>query len=112
MQPQMAPYMSPGTVDGSTGIRITAKFMPLAFILHLFKPRMGVDGSDFPAAWNTPVFVPTPPGQHMVVTYFPYVFIKQAGKGAVGVTVNPGQIVDVLYKAPWVVFMAGKMTVR
>jgi hypothetical protein len=101
----------PGPGDGTTGISITATFMPLSFILYLFKPKMGVDGSDFPATWKTPVFVPTPPGQHQVVTYFPYMFLPQAGKGTVVVNVNPGQVVHVRYRAPWLVFMSGKMTV-
>jgi len=99
------------TDASQTGIRITAKFFPLMWILFFIKPHMGVDGSDVQGAWNTPTFIPTAPGQHTVVTYFPYFIPRQAGKGTVTVDVAPGQVVDVTYKAPWVVFFKGKMKV-
>lgn len=101
----------PTAPESATGINITATFNPLSFLLYLFPPKMGVNGSDFPAKWKTPVFVPVAPGQHTVVTYFPYMFYKEAGKGTATVVVNPGQVVNVKYKAPWLVFMAGKMIV-
>ena len=97
------------TDASQTGVRITAKFFPLFWILFLLKPHMGVDGSDFQSAWNTPTFIPTPPGQHTVTTYFPYFIPRQAGKGTVTVDVAAGQTVSVAYKAPWIVFFSGKM---
>jgi hypothetical protein len=95
--------------DGQTGIRVTASFMPLAWILFLLKPHMGVNGSDVVGAWKQPMFFPTPPGQHTVMAYFPYFIPKQAGKGTITVNVAPGQVVDVTYRAPWIVFLPGKM---
>jgi hypothetical protein len=43
------------------------------------------------------------------MAYFPYFFPKQAGKGTITVDVKPGQVVDVTYRAPWLVFLPGKM---
>ena len=97
--------------DSTTGVRITAKFMSMAFLLNATKPHMGVDGSDIVGAWNTPLVIPTAPGSHTVTAYFPYVMPRQAGKGSITVDVAQGQIVDVTYKAPWLVFLKGAMKI-
>jgi hypothetical protein len=95
--------------DSRTGISIEPTRSALAFILYFFKPWVGIDGDEFLAAWNTPVFVPTQAGKHEVVAYFPYPFFKQAGKASAIVSVSPGQTVSVRYKAPWYIFRPGKM---
>ncbi|MCE9622390.1 MAG: hypothetical protein K8R99_08605 [Actinomycetia bacterium] len=99
------------TDASQTGIRITARFFPLMWILFFIKPRVGVDGSDMQTAWKTPTFIPTTPGQHTVTCYFPYFFPKKAGAGEIAVNVAQGQVVDVTYKAPWIVFLKGRMSV-
>ncbi len=99
------------TDASQTGIRVTAKFFPLMWILYFIKPHMGVDGSDVPAAWKTATFFPVAAGQHTVTAYFPYFFPKKAGLGELAVEVAPGQVVDVTYKAPWIVFLKGKMAI-
>ena len=102
---------TPPPPAGQTGIEITAKFFVLAFILNFFKPVFTVDGQPMKGAWRTPTFIPTAPGQHQVQVHFPYMLIKQAGKAVAPVTVQPGQVVRVAYKAPWLIFLAGKLTV-
>jgi hypothetical protein len=95
-------------------INVVAKFFPLAFILYLFPPRVEVDGG--PAqkiSWNTETPIQVPPGSHHVTVYFPYLFIiPRAGKGETDVTTQEGQTVTVRYKAPWLVFLPGKMKVE
>jgi hypothetical protein len=103
--------MSESSSPRGTGIRITAKFFPLMWILYFIKPKMGVDGSEFQGKWKEPVFVPVPAGRHSVTTYFPYFIPKKAGAGEISVDVAEGQIVDVTYKAPWVVFLKGRMSI-
>ncbi|MEA2421974.1 MAG: hypothetical protein QOF55_1073 [Thermoleophilaceae bacterium] len=93
-------------------INLITKFFPLAFILFLFPPRVEVDGT--PAQrikWGAnPIQIA--PGQHHLVVYFPYMFIMpRAGKAEVDVSVAEGQTVTVTYKAPWLVFLSGKITV-
>jgi hypothetical protein len=92
-----------------TGIRITAKFFPLMWILYFIKPFIGLDGSEVKGAWRTPTFIPTAPGEHTASAYFPYVLLKKAGKGTRTVTVAPGQVVELTYKAPWFIFLKGSM---
>ena len=94
-----------------SGIRVTAKFFPLMWILFFVKPHIQIDGADMQGAWKTPHYFPVAPGQHTVSAYFPYFIPKQAGKGTVTVNVAPGQTVDVGYKAPWIVFLKGRMSV-
>jgi hypothetical protein len=95
----------------SASIQVTAKFFPLFWILFLIKPHVVIDGNDVQAAWNSPQQFPVAPGAHTVSVYFPYFIPRQAGKGTVSVNVAPGQTVNVGYKAPWIVFLKGRMTV-
>lgn len=92
-------------------IQVTAKFFPLMWILFLIKPHVQIDGSDVQGVWNKPQQFPVAPGQHTVSVYFPYFIPKQAGKGTVTVNVAAGQTVSVTYKAPWIVFLKGRMSV-
>ena len=96
---------------GNTGLEITAKFFVLAFILNFFKPVFTIDGNPAKGTWRTPTFFPTAPGTHQVQVHFPYMLIKEAGKATQSVTVQPGQVVRVAYKAPWLIFLPGKLTV-
>ncbi|MDO8391601.1 MAG: hypothetical protein Q7V57_14060 [Actinomycetota bacterium] len=98
------------TDSSQTGVRVTAKFFFLFWILYFIKPHIVVDGADSATKWNTPTFVPTSPGQHTVEVYFPYFIPRKAGKGSITVNVAAGQVVEIGYKAPWVVFFKGKMT--
>ena len=85
--------------------------MPLMWILYILKPHIGVNGSDVVGAWKQPMFFPAAPGQHTVEAYFPYFIPRRAGKGKVTVTVAPGQVVEVTYRAPWIMFLPGRMKV-
>lgn len=100
-------YAPPG---GQTGINVTASFFPLLWILYFIKPKVVINGVETQGRWKEPMFFPTGPGNFEVKTYFPYLIPSKAGMGTIGVTVNPGQVVNVTYKAPWIVFLKGKMT--
>jgi hypothetical protein len=94
-----------------TGIEITAKFFVLAFILNFFKPVFTIDGQPTKAKWKSPTFFAVEPGEHSVQVHFPYLVMPTAGKAVQQVSVQPGQVVRVGYKAPFLVFMAGKLSV-
>jgi hypothetical protein len=100
---------TPAQPPGSTGIEITAKFFVLAFILNFFKPIFTIDGVASKQNWRTPTFMPTTPGQHQVQVHFPYLLMKTCGKANTTVTVADGQVVKLGYKAPWLLFLAGKL---
>jgi hypothetical protein len=92
-----------------TGVEITASFFFLAFILHLFKPVFTVDGYAATQRWKVPTFIPLAPGQHQVQVHFPYLILPTAGKAVMTVTLQPGQVLRLGYRAPWLVFMPGKL---
>jgi hypothetical protein len=93
-------------------INLETKFFPLAFILFLFPPRVEVDGG--PAqkiSWGSTA-LQVAPGSHHLTVYFPYMFImRRAGKAEIDVSVEEGQTVTVRYKAPWLVFLPGRISV-
>jgi hypothetical protein len=93
-------------------INLITKFFPLAFLLYLFPPRVEVDGGPpQKISWGQSL-LQVAPGQHHLTVYFPYMFIvPKAGKAEIDVTVQEGQTVTVTYKAPWLVFLAGRVAI-
>ena len=99
------------TPPASSGIEITAKFFPLAFLLLFFPPTFVVDGQAQPAKWRDAKSIPVSPGSHQVKVFFRYLWIMDAGKAEAQVDVTEGSVRRVTYKAPWLVFLAGKISV-
>ncbi|MFI5495777.1 hypothetical protein [Actinoplanes sp. NPDC051859] len=93
---------------GGSAIALTVKYHPLAFMLGLFKPVVAIDGHQASNAWGRTV-VPVAPGQHHVHVHVPYLLPSRIGVADLGVTVHPGQTVELDYRAPMVVFMAGAL---
>jgi hypothetical protein len=93
-------------------IRLTTKFFFLAFILYLFPAWAQVDDqAPVKVGWGTHD-LQVPAGTHRLEVYFPYLFIMpKAGRNDIQVDVAEGQTVNVTYKAPWLVFLKGKLQV-
>lgn len=102
----MSTFPSPAA---TTGIEITAKHPLLAWILIFFKPTFVIDGVATQQSWKTPVFAAAAPGQHQVQVHFAYLVMKTAGKAVTTVEVRPGEVTRLTYKAPWIVFLPGKL---
>jgi hypothetical protein len=95
-----------------TGIEVRAKFFPLALLLLLFPPTVEINGQAHPAKWGT-TFFPGTPGTVTVKAYFKYLFLfPQCNKAEIQVTVAPGQVAKVSYKARWLIFLPGKISVE
>ena len=93
-----------------SGITVRTKFFPLAFLLYFFKPKIHVDdGYAIDEPWGTHFFA-LPPGRHTVRCYVPYLFYKTMGDNSVSVDVAPGQVVDVQWRAPWLVSSRARST--
>ena len=95
-----------------TGIEITAKFFILAFLLFFFPPTFVIDGQPTKAQWRKPFFFPVAPGRHTVRVFFAYLLFREAGPAETQVDVTEGSVRRVTYKAPWLVFLSGKLTVQ
>jgi hypothetical protein len=98
------------TQQPSSAIEVTATFMPLAFLLFLFPPTFVIDGQALKGKWREPTMIPVAAGSHRVRVFFRYL-IMDAGVGDVQVNVAEGAVSRVGYKAPWLVFLKGRMTV-
>ncbi len=91
----------------STGIAVTTKFFPLQFFFYLCKPRLVVDdGEPSVQPWGKS-FLPVEPGEHTVTCYFRYLYLQRAMESSTTVTVVPGQIVQLQWRARWVIFQPG-----
>ena len=98
------------TEDGATGILVSTKIFPLAFLLLLFKTNISVDGVTSVLKWGDHFFA-VPPGRHEVSVSFRYLFSSQMGKATIGVEVVEGRAATMLYRSPFLVFMGGTIKV-
>lgn len=97
--------------DDPTGIQVTTKIFPLAWLLLLFKTNVTIDGVESVQPWGSHFFA-APPGRHEVRVSFRYLFSKAQGENRVAVDVAPGRTVRVLYRSPFLVFMGGSIKVE
>ncbi len=98
------------TQSDATGILVSTKIFPLAFLLLLFKTNVTIDGVTSVLKWGDHFFV-VPPGAHEVKVSFRYLFSSSTGESTLGVDVAPGVTTTVLYRSPFIVFMGGSMKV-
>jgi len=99
------------TQQPSSAIQITATFIPIAFLLFLFPPTFVVDGQVMKGKWREPTTIPVAAGSHSVKIFFRYLGFMDAGVGEAQVDVPDGAVRRVGYKAPWLVFLKGRMSV-
>ena len=96
-------------VSNGTGVMVTTRFFFLAFLLYFFPPTVVIDGTSHKVKWGSHFF-PTPPGEHSIKIFFKYLFMKECGPATTTVAVQEGQASHVTYKAPWLVFLKGKIS--
>jgi hypothetical protein len=94
-----------------TGVEITTKIFPLAFLLIFFKTNVTIDGTTSIVKWGTH-FYGLEPGRHNIRVGFRYLLGKNMGENEIDVDVAPGQTVKVLYRSPLVVFSPGVISVN
>ncbi|GLY97423.1 hypothetical protein [Actinoplanes sp. NBRC 103695] len=87
-------------------IAVTARYWWMSFLLGLFKPLLAINGHPVQAAWGRTV-VPMPPGQHHVHMHIPYLLPSRIGNADTVVTVHPGQVVELEYRAPAIAWLDG-----
>ncbi|HEY4332245.1 MAG TPA: hypothetical protein VGM78_06735 [Ilumatobacteraceae bacterium] len=100
---------TPPPPSGQTGIEVTATFNFLLWILNFLKPVVTIDGQPTTGKWKQPMFFPTAPGDHQLQVDFKYFFLKHAGKAVTTASVAPGQVTRLSYKAPWIIYLHGKI---
>ena len=93
----------------STGIEIIATF-PLSFLLFLWPPVFEVDGQETRGRWEQPTQIPVAPGPHHVRVFYRYYWFFPASPAEQDVQVPAGGC-RITYRARWIVFLRGKLTV-
>jgi len=100
----------PAPLPQSTGIRVTLRFFPLAFLLLFCTPVVVINGVTYRLSWGTHYFDLTP-GQYHVKIFFPYLFLPECGANSVAFELHQGVVRTVsFYMWPWV-FAKGSMSV-
>jgi hypothetical protein len=90
-----------------TGINVTTKFRPVQFLLYLCKPKLVIDnGEPVVIGWGKS-FVPLAPGEHTVSCYVRYLYLSRAMESLTTVHVGPGQVIELRWKARWIIFSPG-----
>ena len=107
---QPGPYPPAGPPQGGPGaaIAVTLKYHPISFLMGLFKPQTALNGHQVANAWGRQV-IPVPPGQYHVHVHVPYLLPPQLGPADLGVTVYPGQTLELEYRAPMIGFIGGAL---
>jgi len=94
------------------GIRVTAK-RRLGQFLIMQPVSVSVDGAPVGTArWSRPTQFETSAGPHELTVGFPYLGKRLVGVATLRVEVTADEMVDVVYRSPWIVTMRGSLQVR
>lgn len=94
-----------------SAIDVHTSFFPLAFLFLLFKPRVAINGTVYDQFGWGDTRIPVPAGRYQVEVWVPYLFFPTMGRNGAVVDVPAGAIVQVRWRAPWFVFLQGKVSV-
>lgn len=96
-------------MEGSpTGIELQTKYFILNFLIVIFPLVLTIDGSAVKGKWGTS-FYPVPAGSHEVSVAWKMYWLLPVNKSSMSVTLVDGQIAKLLYKAPWLFLLPGKL---
>jgi|KBSSwiStaDraftv2_1062776.scaffolds.fasta_scaffold874320_2 hypothetical protein len=91
------------------GIAITTQYSVLAWLYAAITPKILLNGYEMPIrGWGRSI-LPAVPGQYHVQVYIPYWLPSRAGPADFTAVVNPGQWVELEYKAPLFTFSRGSL---
>ncbi len=95
--------------DGDGEVSLVTSFNPLSFLLTLTHTTVELDGEHHRAPWGRVRF-PVAAGHHRLSVSFRYLG-RDAGPAHLDVEVAPTRRTLVRYRAPWVVFLRGRLLV-
>jgi hypothetical protein len=94
--------------DSPTGIELLTKYFILNFLIIIFPLVLTIDGLKVKGKWGTS-FYPVSPGDHDVSVAWKMYWVLPVNKGSMRISLAEGQVAKLLYKAPWLFFMPGKL---
>jgi len=96
-------------MEGSpTGIELQTKYFILNFLIVIFPLVLTVDGVAVPGKWGTS-FYPVAPGNHDVGVAWKMYWLLPVNKAATRLSLAEGQVARLLYTAPWLFLLPGKL---
>jgi hypothetical protein len=93
----------------ATGIQIKTAFFPLSWGLFFCTPTIVIDNQPMRKSWGT-TFFPTQPGQHTIKIFFRYMWIAECSAAAATGAVQPGQVTNITYYKPPILYSPGLIT--
>lgn len=93
-----------------TGVQVTTKRFPLAWLFWTFKTEVSIDGASVVVPWGTH-FYEVAPGQHTIRVGFRFMWGKDMGADEVECDVALGATTKLLYRSPFLVTSAGSIVV-
>ena len=93
-----------------SGIQVTTKTPPIAFLLLLFKTKVTIDGATHVVSWGTNYY-PLEPGHHVIEIGFRYFFGSNMGRSTSEFDVAAGHVVHLTYHPPAQIFSAGSILI-
>jgi hypothetical protein len=91
-----------------TGIELETKYFILNFLIVIFPLVLTVDGVTMPGKWGKN-FYPVAPGNHEISVAWKMYWVLPVNKGVTRVSLVEGQVLRVLYNAPFFFFLPGKL---
>jgi hypothetical protein len=89
------------------GLEINTAVPWWLFTAKIFPAKMSIDGSaPIPASWSTNL-VPVTPGRHTVKFWWLAYWFLPSNSAELVVDVPAGQVVQLVYKPRWLIFIAG-----
>jgi hypothetical protein len=82
----------------------------LAFFYEAFTPTVTINDRKESMPWGLHFF-DLAPGNYTVSASYPWLFMKECGKGTVQLRLDGGDVVKVIYEARMIRYVPGKMTV-
>jgi hypothetical protein len=93
-----------------SGVQVTTKTPPIAFLFLLFKTKVTIDGDTHVVSWGTNYYA-LEPGRHSLEIGFRYFFGSNMGRATTEIDVVSGHVVQVTYHPPAQIFSTGSILV-
>lgn len=105
MQPAPSAAVDP---DQQAHLVLDLRYHWLGFILGLVTPMIAINGNLMTGRWGRNM-IPVPPGQNHVHIHLPYFLPPRIGPADTTVWLEPGEMVELEYRAPLLAFARGAL---
>jgi hypothetical protein len=94
----------------SSWVELTIAHSPLAFIYRLFVPTVTINGTKERRPWGIHT-IELSPGDYDISVSYPWILSKECGKNSVHISLGAGDTRKVKYRAGFIRYLPGTITV-